>query len=352
MAMAVPEMDIPRSFSRRPWYLAPYCLIPAALVFLASVLGCVLAQPTLARPGSAGPSDGMPARLEAHVRMLAETLLPRDHTHPENLDRVADYIRGQFSATGAAVTEQVYTLGGKTYRNVIAHFGPAGGKVLVVGAHYDACGELPGADDNASGVAGLLELSRLLAQGGSLQGIDLVAYTLEEPPYFGTNGMGSAHHASFLKQAGRQVKAMISLEMIGYFSAAPQSQSYPIALLGLFYPSKGNFITVVGNFGNFGLTRKVKKAMASATDLPVRSLNAPRAVPGIDYSDHHPYWDQGFPAVMVTDTAFNRNHAYHTAQDLPERLDYRRMAAVVRGVYQATVALGQTDSPAPEPANR
>ncbi|BDU73574.1 hypothetical protein METEAL_27480 [Mesoterricola silvestris] len=275
--------------------------------------------------------------------MLAETLAPRDSGHPENLDRVAAYVEARFRETGAKVTTQPYTVEGRIYRNVIAHFGPEEGPLIVVGAHYDTYGATPGADDNGSGVAGLLELAGLLAMESQHHPIDLVAYTLEEPPFFRTEHMGSAHHAKGLKDAGRRVKAMVALEMIGTFSDAPQSQGYPIGLLKLFYPSQGNFIAVVGNLGGFGLTRLVKGAMRSATPLPVRSMNAPKTLPGIDFSDHRNYWKEGFPAVMVTDTAFNRNHAYHEAGDTPGRLDYRRMALVVKGVREVVAALGRGD---------
>ena len=151
--------------------------------------------------------------------------------------------------------------------------------------------------------------------------------------------MGSARHALHLKQNGAHVRAMISLEMIGYFSDDPTSQAYPAPFLRPFYPAKGNFVAVVGNLASIGLVRSVKRSMQSASTVPVYSINAPAIVPGIDFSDHLNYWNNGFPAAMVTDTAFYRNKAYHTANDTADRLDYNKMSQVVQGVYRAIVDL-------------
>ena len=281
------------------------------------------------------------SRLEAHVRLISQQLVPRDQSRTDNLDRVAAYVREQFLAASGRVVEQPFEVEGRTYRNVIASFGPETAERIVVGAHYDAYHPYPGADDNASGVAGLIELAGLLAKKDLPLRIDLVAYTLEEPPYFHTPHMGSMVHAESLRKQGVKVRAMISLEMIGYFSDAPDSQSFPVSLLRAFYPSQGNFISVVGGVGDAGLVRRIKGAMRAGAPLPVYSINAPSFVPGIDFSDHLSYWNAGYPAVMITDTAFYRNHNYHTPNDTAEKLDYKRMALVVAGVYAAVLALAQ-----------
>jgi Zn-dependent M28 family amino/carboxypeptidase len=191
-------------------------------------------------------------------------------------------------------------------------------------------------------VAGLIELGRLLGETKVLGSrVDLVAFTLEEPPYYGTNHMGSWVHAAALKREGAAVRAMISLEMIGYFTDAPDSQRFPHPLLGMLYPSTGDFITVVGRVGQGAIVRQVKKAMQRATYIDVRSITAPTKLAGIDFSDHRSFWAQGYPAIMVTDTAFYRNPRYHTVKDTPDTLDYARMAKVVRGVYQVVLALSR-----------
>ncbi len=303
-----------------------------------------------AKPATVGADA---ARLEKDVRAFSERFRPRDWEHPENLDRAAAYIKHELTAAGAVVTEQVFDfeewdrrnkkVKRGPYRNVIASFGPETGERVVIGAHYDAFGEYPAADDNASGAAGLLELARLLGKSPPPLRTELVAYTTEEPPYFATEHMGSAVHAASLKKLGVKVRGMISLEMIGYFSDEPNSQSYPTPLLRLYYPSRGDFITVTGNPANAALTRRVKKAMRSG-GVSVYSVTAPVFIPGIDYSDHASYWEQGYPGVMVSDTAFYRNKEYHKWGDTADRLDYKRMAQVVEGAFAAVHDLAEGDN--------
>jgi Zn-dependent M28 family amino/carboxypeptidase len=251
---------------------------------------------------------------------------------------VAAYIRQEFRQARATIQEQPYQVNGKTYRNISAFFGPQAGERIVVGAHYDSAGELPAADDNASGVAGLIELAHLLGKASLHTRVELVAFTLEEPPYFRTQNMGSAVHAATLKQQNVPVRMMLSLEMIGYFTDAPYSQRFPLSILRYFYPSQGNFIAVIGKIDQGSLTRRVKRAMRSASELPVYSLNAPVSVAGIDFSDHLNYWREGYQAAMITDTAFYRNPNYHRSADTPDTLDYKRMALVVQGVCAAVRA--------------
>ncbi|HSE22826.1 MAG TPA: M28 family peptidase [Pyrinomonadaceae bacterium] len=300
-----------------------------------------MTQPLLTNASSLNTPVVDPAVLKQHVVKLSQELGPRDEAHLENLDRVAAYIKEEFQKTGARVSEQPYRVEGKSYRNVIAQFGPTTGKRLVIGAHYDTAGPLPGADDNASGVAGLLELARLFDQQPPKILVELVAFTLEEPPYFRTTGMGSSVHANSLREQHAEVVAMISLEMIGYFNDAESSQHFPSAILQAFYPSRGDFIAVVGRVGDGLITRRLKAAMLEVPSLKVRSINAPAFIPGIDFSDQLNYWHAGYRAVMVTDTAFYRNLNYHTVNDTAEKLDYKRMALVVAGVHATVAALSE-----------
>jgi hypothetical protein len=281
------------------------------------------------------------SKLETHVRTISEKMFPRDPGHQENLDRVAEYIRHAFASANGIVSDQPFDVKGKTYRNIIADFGPETREMIIVGAHYDAVEDTPGSDDNAGGIAGLLELAGLLGKTKPARRVELVAYTLEEPPYFGTKFMGSAVHAESLKRQNKSVHLMISLEMIGCFSDVPGSQEMPSSLIKPFYPNRGDFIAVVGKIGHGGIVRRVKRAMRSASNLPVYSLNAPRFLPGIDFSDHVNYWDAGYKALMITDTAFYRNARYHTIKDTPDTLDYRRMTRVIQGVYAAILDFAQ-----------
>jgi Zn-dependent M28 family amino/carboxypeptidase len=281
-----------------------------------------------------------PARLEHHVRTLVG-FAPRDEVHPQNLDRAAAYIRRELHDAGGSVADQAFEANGATYRNVLAQFGPETRERIVVGAHYDAAGPHPGADDNASGVAGLIELARLLGKNPPPVHVELVAFTLEEPPHFTSPAMGSAVHARSLKERGIAVRAMIALEMIGYFTDAAASQQYPLSVLKLFYPSRGDFIGVVGKVGQGALVRRIRNAMRRASPLPVHSISAPPTLEGVDFSDHRNYWEAGYEAVMITDTAFFRNPNYHTEDDTPQTLDYERMAWVMKGVFAAVMAEGE-----------
>ena len=286
-----------------------------------------------------------PGRLRIHVEKLttSTSIAPRTVVFPKNLDRAAEYVRDRLVAAGIEASFESFDVGGRPFRNVVARIGPDHGERIVVGAHYDAAGPGVGADDNASGIAGLLELAPLVQSAALPLCVELVAYALEEPPYFRTRSMGSFVHADGLRKAGVAVRAMICLEMIGYFSDAEGSQDYPFPGLGLLYPTRGNFIAVVGCVGQAGITRRVKRAMAKAAELPVCSINAPRFLPGIDFSDHLNYWDMGFDAVMVTDTAFYRNANYHEQSDTADTLDYVRMALVVEQVFGAVRELCRDD---------
>ena len=305
----------------------------AALALLFGLAAVAITQPTFGVRVSRNGPRADPSRLRRDVQRLTD-LAPRDSDHPERLDAAATYLRQGFAPTSARVFDQTFAIRGRTYRNVVADFGPAAGPLLVVGAHYDSFGEFgpnPGADDNASGAAGLLELARLLGNRSSRPPstrVELVAYANEEPPWFGSSAMGSAVHARSLR--GQTVRGMICLEMIGYFTPR---QPAPNLLFRLLYPRRGNFIAVVSRWTDRSLTRDAKLAI-QGTGFPAVSLIAPRDA-GIDASDQRSYWDLGIPAVMVTDTSFVRNPSYHTPGDTAASLDYVRMARVVEGVAAA-----------------
>ena len=323
------------------------CVLLAFAASLAAVYWLVT-QPFVAAHNSA-PPDADAAALERHVRALSETFYPRSFDQSDKLDAAAAYIKSEFVHTGSRIEEQVFSVEDAQYRNIVARYGPQTGRFVVIGAHYDSFANpvggddprkgysrethTPGADDNASGVAALLELGRLLAQAAPPIGVELVAYSLEEPPHFRSEAMGSAWHARQLRKSGREPVLMLSLEMVGYFSTEPGSQAYPLRALRHIYPDKGDFIAIVGRVQDWSATRRVKRAMLGASDLPVQSINAPPILAGVDFSDHLSYWNQGFSALMITDTAFYRNPHYHSAGDTADRLDYARMAKVVQGIY-------------------
>jgi Zn-dependent M28 family amino/carboxypeptidase len=301
--------------------------------FLILITYIIITQMTTAVMHSSADSR----TLKEHVEYLCDFDRARSTSHPEYLDSAALYLEEQLSNYPLEVQRQEYEMPFGRVRNLIASFGPENGPRIIVGAHYDVAGEQPGADDNASGVAGLLELARLLSEhpGRLSKRIDLVAYTLEEPPYFGTEQMGSYIHAKSLNDQKAEIELMISLEMIGCFSDEPGSQAYPIGLMKLFYPTKGNFIAVVSNLRSGRAAGRFAGMMKKKCNIPIKRLAAPTFVTGVDFSDHRNYWHFGYKAIMITDTAFLRNKNYHEKTDTPETLDYVKMAEVVNGVYFA-----------------
>jgi Zn-dependent M28 family amino/carboxypeptidase len=283
-----------------------------------------------------------PRDLQSHVKFLAEIQPPRNFENPESMKKAAAYIFDEFKKAGLQPREQKFKVQGKEYKNIGILMGPQKGKRLVIGAHYDVAGSQPGADDNASGIAGLLELARLLArkQIQLTRPIELVAFALEEPPIFGTTDMGSHFHAESLYRSGVKVELMISLEMIGYYSEAKGSQNYPVPLMKFFYPNRGHFISLVGrNVEKEHIQKIAASYKKSGVKVPMETLASAFMVTGVDLSDHSNYWRYDFPAVMVTDTAFMRNPHYHTDKDLPETLDYGKMAEVVKGLHFAILDL-------------
>jgi Zn-dependent M28 family amino/carboxypeptidase len=282
---------------------------------------------------------------KVQLNLIIQTLTgiqpARNYRNIESLNKAADFIKIEFQNYGYSPVEQKFEVKGTEYKNLIARYGPDSGPRFIVGAHYDVAGEQPGADDNASGIAGLLALAWLFRKHAPETGfcIEFVAYTLEEFPFFKTEKMGSFIHARSLNEKGQiNILGMACLEMLGYYSDAPGSQFYPISLMNLFYPSTGNFIGVVGNFSSRRLIRHFRHKMELA-DIDVRSLIAPSIVAGVDFSDHMNYWKFGYPAVMITDTAFYRNPYYHSVTDEIETLDFKKMSEVIKGLYQALIHL-------------
>lgn len=291
-----------------------------------------------------------PASLYRHVQFLTSLHPARSYPNLASLDRAAEYIRREFENCSGRVELQRYEVGGRPVQNVIAAFNTGCPKRIVIGAHYDVHGEQPGADDNASGVAGILELARLLPglESRLEYRIDLVAYTLEELPFFRTPAMGSAVHAQSLKEQGAAVELMICLDMIGYFDDRPRSQKYPVFLMKPFYPNRGDYIALVGRAKEARYLRRLKRAFQAGAELPAVTFTAPFRLPGLDRSDHRYYWKQGYRAVMISDMSFLRNPNYHRPGDTLATLDFLRMAGVINGVVRALLDWDAAE-PGPEP---
>ena len=283
--------------------------------------------------------------LRADVSMLADTIGPRSVFRGDSLARTADYIAGRFEKLGYTVKRLGYPVGGVNCENleveIVGASQPA--EIVVVGAHYDSVPQTPGADDNASGVAAMLALAEYFAMAEKpVKTLRFVAFVNEEPIYFQTDLMGSRVYARACKARGDRVVAMLSLETMGYFSDAKKSQQYP-APLSLLYPSRGNFLAVVGNRESGALVKRVKKAFDKASELPVESASLPGGLRGVGWSDHWSFWQEGYPAVMVTDTAVFRNPHYHRATDTTETLDFARLAMAAEGLKAVVAELTRAE---------
>src|SRR3954454_159588 len=276
-------------------------------------------------------SSGTEGRLRAHVGALAGTIGERHVLRPRALSAAADYIVEEWRAQGYAPERETFTANGGDCANlVITRPGPRD-ELLLIGAHYDTVRGSPGADDNASGVAALLELSRAFTAVVPGFTVRFVAFTNEEPPFFFTHQQGSVVHAIAARARGERIALMISLEMLGYFDDRPGSQRYP-PLFRWFYPDRGDFLGFVSDLRSRHLMLRSAAAFRAASDFPLQTCATFRWIPGIGWSDHAPFWRQGYRALMVTDTAFHRNPFYHTAGDVPGTLDYGRFAAAVDGL--------------------
>ena len=291
--------------------------------------------------------------LEEHVRKLAGDIGERNVSLPGELGRAADYVEATLRQAGHDVRRHGYEAGGTTCYNLEAEVAGEGLKdeIIVVGAHYDSVLGCPGANDNATGVAAMLALARLFARDEHVRTarlprtLRLVAFVNEEPPYFQTHLMGSLVYAKECRRRGEKITGMLSLETMGYYSDEPGSQSYPFPF-SLFYPSTGNFIGFVGDYSSRSFVRRVVGSFRRQTRFPSEGGAIPDFFPGVSWSDHWSFSEQGIPAVMVTDTAPFRYAHYHTEEDTPDKVDHERLARVVSGLEKVILELASgPDSP-------
>ena len=280
------------------------------------------------------------SRLRAHVETLAVAIGERNVFQPEALHAAAEYIEQQLHAQGYGVARQVYRA--KRVESANLEATRSGSKwsneIILIGAHYDSVVGSPGANDNASGVAALLEISRRFRDIRPERTVRFVAFVNEEPPFFYWRQMGSMVYARAARKRGDDIRLMMSLEMLGCYRDEPGSQRYP-PLFRYFYPDRGNFVALVSNLRSRRLLRRTVSLFKSLSDVPVESLATLSIVPGVSWSDPLSFWRRGYPALMVTDTAFYRYPYYHTAWDTPDKINYDTMARVTDGLFGAISAL-------------
>jgi len=291
------------------------------------------------RPPTASEID-LAHQLRADVEVLAGVIGERNVLYkPWQLEKAAAFIETSLAGAGYAVRSQAYRATETPCRNIAAEIRGSSRplEIVVVGAHYDTVPGSPGADDNASGVAAVLALARHFAGSHPSRTVRFVAFVNEEPPYFWTREMGSLVYAKDCRRRGERIEAMVSMESVGYFGA---SQHYPLPLLGLF-PSTGDFVAFVGNVGSGDLVRRAVAEFRRSGALPSQGAALPNAIPGVGWSDHWSFWQQGYSGIEVTDTAPFRNPHYHTGQDTPDKLDYERLARLTGGMYRVLAELAR-----------
>ena len=280
------------------------------------------------------------ARLRRHVDVLAGLIGPRHLGKPQTLEATIGYLVKELEIAGHTVERQPYAVGSQTAVNLVVEIpgsSPQSG-IVVLGAHYDSIESTPGADDNASAVAVLLEAARLLHGAKPRRTIRLVAFACEERPYFETGDMGSQEYARNCRQRGEKIVGMLCLEMVGFFTDEPGSQRVPPGIprwLHWVFPKRGDFLAAVGNLRSWRLVLQFRRGFKRATRFPLFPIALPELIQEIRRSDNSSFWDQGYPALMLTDTSFLRNPHYHEPTDTPETLDYGRMVEVARGVAGA-----------------
>jgi hypothetical protein len=291
-------------------------------------------------------------RLRAHVTSLAEEFGERNVFNSDALRRAAAYIEAEWGALGYGVERLEYDVSGIRCANLIAtrEGNIRRNEILLLGAHYDSVVGCPGANDNASGVAALLETSRMFRAINPALTVRFVAFVNEEPPFFGTGQQGSLVYAQAARRRGDDIRLMASLETIGCYSSEPGSQRYP-PLFRFFYPNRGNFIGIVSDFGSRAAVWRLAAAFRAHSDFPLQTVSTFRFVPGVSWSDHDSFWRHGYSAVMVTDTAFYRYQHYHVVTDTPDKLAYPEFADVTLGLFRAFAALAWEGLNPPTPAS-
>jgi hypothetical protein len=296
--------------------------------------------PARVLPPPSAREAAIAAELERDVRALCADG-QRNAKNPWALAGAADHVAGELETAGHAVERQGWERDGVVMQNleVSLRGGRRGDELIVVGAHYDSAEGTPGADDNASGVAALLALSRAFAGRSFERSVRLVAFAAEEAPYFQTESMGSLQYARRLAAANARVGAMLSLESLGYYSDEPGSQTYPHEASELGPAPRGDFVALVSRREDAQLVARALAAFERAASVPARGVALAASAPGVGWSDHWSFWQIGAAALMVTDTAPFRNPHHHTPGDVPERLDYARLARAVVGIEAVIVEL-------------
>lgn len=286
-------------------------------------------------PGATKEMASAAEDMKRVIRVLATDIGARNVDHPAGLERAVGYLTAELKTIGFDVQRQTYKVGGVEVSNLEAEIKGSkhADEIVIIGAHYDSVADSPAANDNGSGVAAVLQMARALKDSKPDRTIRFVLFVNEEPPYFQTGQMGSFVYAKRSKERGEKIVAMLSMETIGFYTDAADSQKYPPPF-DRFFPSEGNFVAIVGDVKSKSLVEQVTSAFRKAAKFPSQAISAPASIAGIGFSDQWSFWQCGYPGVMITDTAMFRYPHYHTKDDTPDKLDYDRMSRVVVGITE------------------
>lgn len=329
-----------------------FAIFAITLVAVAGLTLVIFIQYMIGLPGKSYDGKFLPlsieeeqiaADLQKYVSYLASDIGQRNIPTVDSLKKTVIYINKQLESYGYKTKAQEFLADGKLMVNLEAELpGDRFPKeIIVVGAHYDSVPDCPGANDNGTGVASTLEIAKLLSKQKVDRTIKFVFFPNEENPYWGNDGMGSKNYADRAAEANDNIIAMLSLETMGYYSDEPGSQRYPRPF-NMLYTDKGNFIGIVGNLNSRSLVHKCASVFRETTSFPTEGGAIPDQVPGVGWSDHKPFWDKGYKAIMLTDTAPFRYPDYHKPTDTADKVNYPALARVTLGLSKVVQEISRS----------
>ncbi len=313
-------------------------LLGGLMVLFMAIASLIATMPEKSYSGQLPPLTASQQQLRddlnRDIKIIAEDIGEHNYIFYSNLIQVENFLKKRLSQAGYSVNTQEYSVNGQVFRNLEVEIQGTEkpDEIVVIGAHYDSVVGSPGANDNGSGAVAVLSLAKLFATTHPKRTLRFVEFVNEEPPFFWSENMGSLVYAKRCQERQENIVAMLSLETMGFYSQARNSQQYPVNILRLIYPNQGNFIGFIGNIGSRSLIHQVIAKFRTSAEFPSQGVSLPNFIPGVGWSDHWSFWQVGYPALMVTDTAPFRYPYYHTQQDTPDRIDYDSLTYVVSGL--------------------
>lgn len=313
-------------------------LLAGLMFLLIAIASLMISMPGKTYSGQLPPltpsQEQVSQQLNLYIKIIADDIGEHNYIFYNQLIQVENFLKERLSDAGYAVKTQEYAVDGKIFRNLEIEIRGTEkpDEIVIVGAHYDSVVGSPGANDNATGAVAILALAEKFATIQPKRTLRFVEFVNEEPPFFWSENMGSWVYAQRCKERQENIVAMLSLETMGFYSQAANSQQYPVNILKLIYPSPGNFISFIGNISSRSLIHQAIGKFRNSAKFPSQGVSLPNFIPGVGWSDHWSFWQAGYPALMVTDTAPFRYPYYHTEQDTPEHIDYYALTLVISGL--------------------